>query len=298
MRTLFSELERIQNSRAAVVIEGESGTGKELAARAIHTRSVCKTGPLVTVNCGAIPEGLVESELFGHRKGAFTSAHADRIGLIEEADGGTLFLDEIGELKLDAQAKLLRVLESGELRRVGDSQSRPVDLRVIAATNRNLTTMVEDGAFREDLFYRLAIFQLRLPPLRERPADIPLLVEHLLNDLSPRATASLSAAALETLVSAPWPGNVRQLRNVLERASTLAQGGVIEASHVGPLDPTSDGLGFGAELFGLPFKEAKLRFGALYAERITEEAGGSIPAAAKRAGVSRQTFYRLLGPRP
>jgi diguanylate cyclase (GGDEF)-like protein len=293
MEAVFKQLTAIEGSTAPVVIEGESGTGKELVARAIHERSTRSKGPLVTVNCGAIPEGLFESELFGHVKGSFTGAHTDRVGLVEAADGGTLFLDEVGELAPDAQVKLLRVLERGELRRVGESSERRVDLRVVAATNRKLGVMVAEGTFREDLFYRLAVFELRLPPLRERPRDVAILARHLLGPDGP----PLSEGALEILVQAHWPGNVRELRNALDRATVLSGGGPIEAAHVEPARlATAPSAGFGAELFAIPLKDAKVRFAELYARRLTEEIG-SIPAAAAKAGVSRQTFYRLLGNR-
>ena len=293
MRELFTLLKSLEGTEVPVVIEGESGTGKELVARAIHARSPRAQGPLVAVNCGAIPETLVESELFGHARGSFTGALADRPGLIEAADGGTLFLDELGELPIDAQAKLLRVLESGELRRVGESQTRSVDVRVVAATNRDLRRAIAEESFREDLFYRLAVFRLRIPPLRDRPQDIPLLVGHLLRGLG-RSDAELGPETMRALVARRWPGNVRELRNVLERALALAGRGPIRPEHL----PEESGPGADAadagDLFDIPLQSARALFSLRYAKRAIERAAGSVPEAARRSGVSRQTFYRVI----
>jgi formate hydrogenlyase transcriptional activator len=214
-----------------VLIVGETGTGKEIIARAIHDRSGRRARPLVKVNCGAIPAGLVESELFGHAKGAFTGALQKRVGRFELADGGSIFLDEIGELPLDTQVKLLRVLQEQEFESVGSSRSVKVDVRVIAATNRDLAVMVRDGAFRADLFYRLNVFPIVVPPLRERRDDIPLLATFFLASLSKRLGKPLegfTTHSMERLRAYDWPGNVRELQNVIERASILAQGPVVE----------------------------------------------------------------------
>jgi two-component system response regulator AtoC len=294
MQELFTTLRSLEGTVVPVIIEGESGTGKELVARAIHTRSPRTGGPLVVVNCGAIPENLVEAELFGHMKGAFTGAHADRAGLLENADGGTLFLDELGELPLDAQAKLLRVLESGEVRRVGATQVKNVDVRVIAATNRDLKRAIAENAFREDLFYRLAVFRLRLPPLRERPQDVPRLVAHLLSTLG-RPDAALAPSTMPALVARRWPGNVRELRNVLERALALAGDAPIGPEHVAA-EEQDGGSGGGADpdLFDMPLQDARALFSLRYAKRAIERAEGSVPEAARRSGVSRQTFYRAI----
>jgi len=219
MRQLFGLLSRMASHDAVVLLGGESGTGKELASRAVHDASQRSGGPFVPVNCAGIPENLFESELFGHEKGAFTGASQRQDGAFHRADGGTLFLDEIGELRLDSQAKLLRALESGEVRRVGGQMPTCPDVRVIAATNRNLLEMVNDGSFRSDLYFRLAVLTVRMPPLRERSSDIPLIAEVLLKKQDPNAR--LTEEALTSLKRYPWPGNVRELRNVLIRAYVL-----------------------------------------------------------------------------
>jgi two-component system response regulator AtoC len=232
MLELFRTVRKIAEFKTTVLIDGESGTGKELVARAIHRLSPRNGSPFIAVNCGAIPDTLLESELFGHRKGAFTDANRDRKGLFEEASGGTLFLDEIGELPLALQVKLLRVLQEGELRRLGDSQDIKVDVRVVAATARDLSAEVSRGAFREDLFYRLNVFALHLPPLRERREDIPLLIEHFITRMNARMGLNItgvSPEAMRVLVEYDWPGNVRELENSIERAIVLCEGAQIEA---------------------------------------------------------------------
>jgi diguanylate cyclase (GGDEF)-like protein len=293
MRQVFSQLESLEGTTVSVLVQGESGTGKELAARAIHARSARRDAPLVAVNCAAIPAALFESELFGHARGAFTGADSARQGLLEAAHGGTLFLDEVGELALEAQAKLLRVLQEGELRRVGETHSRTVDVRVIAATNRCLRTATAEGSFREDLYYRLAVFHVGLPPLRDRPADLPLLIEHLLAE----RVSEISPGALALLQRRRWRGNVRELHNVLERAVALAAGGPLGVEHFeaeAEFSPGGPAVEAGlASFFDMPFKQAKAAFGLHYVRALTEREG-SVPAAAKAAGVSRQTFYRLL----
>ncbi len=225
MTRVFATIRKVADYRSTVLLSGESGTGKEMVARALHTESSRRDGPFVAVNCGAIPEPLLESELFGHVRGAFTDASRDKRGLFEEANGGTLFLDEIGDMPLSLQVKLLRVLQEGEIRRVGDSKSRPIDVRVVAASLHELEELVRAGRFREDLFYRLNVLPLRLPPLRERPEDIPLLIEHFLqryNDLIGTRVHGVSPQAMERLTAYAWPGNVRELENVIERALVLA----------------------------------------------------------------------------
>jgi diguanylate cyclase (GGDEF)-like protein len=297
MQEVFRLLQSLKGTSVSVVVEGESGTGKELVSRAIHEVSG-RAGPLITVNCGAIVATLFESELFGHVQGSFTGALGDRVGLLEAANGGTLFLDEIGELPLESQAKLLRALQEGEIRRLGDSTARSIDVRIVAATNRDLLAMVEDGEFREDLFYRLAVFRLRIPPLRERVTDIPEIVSHLLSESQAKPdarTPAVSPAAMRALSRNPWPGNVRQLRNVLDRALVLAQDGVLLPEHV---ETPSGGEQRGARdmsaLLLLPLKQAKAAFSAVYAQTAIDRAGGSVPEAAKAAGVTRQTLYRIL----
>jgi two-component system response regulator AtoC len=231
MLELFRTVRKIAEFKTTVLIGGESGTGKELVARAIHGSSPRARAAFIAVNCGAIPANLLESELFGHRKGAFTDASRDRKGLFEEASGGTLFLDEIGELPLNLQVKLLRVLQEGEIRRLGDSGDLKVDVRVVAATARDLAAEVQRGAFREDLYYRLNVFSLHLPALRERRDDIPLLVEHFLTRLNARmglSIAGVTAEALRVLCAYGWPGNVRELENTIERAVVLAEGPEID----------------------------------------------------------------------
>ena len=215
---------RVAVSEASVLVRGETGTGKELVARAIHEGSLRATGPLVAVNCGALPEHLVESELFGHRKGAFTGADEHRAGLFEVADGGTLFLDEIGELPRSLQSRLLRALESGEIRRVGDNQSVFVDVRVVCATHRSLEDMVAAGTFREDLLFRINTFEIVIPPLRERLDDLPSLVQHCVRKVRPQTPAAALVVApdvLEVLLAHAWPGNIRELANVIEHALVL-----------------------------------------------------------------------------
>ncbi len=235
MREVFETIEKVAQHKASVLITGESGTGKELVARAIHDLSPRKRRPFIAINCGAIPANLLESELFGYRRGAFTDAVKDKAGLFEAADGGTLFLDEIGELPLNLQVKLLRTLQEEEIRRLGDSRPTKIDVRIIAATLRNLADDAGQGRFREDLFYRLNVLPLALPPLRERRGDIRLLVEHFVNlyrsrSRGPRSTAEgLSEAAMVVLEQYPWPGNIRELENAIERAMVLADGPLIEA---------------------------------------------------------------------
>ncbi|HEY8429064.1 MAG TPA: sigma-54 dependent transcriptional regulator [Sandaracinaceae bacterium] len=230
MREVFRTIEKAAAYATTVLIQGESGTGKELVARALHQKSPRAAKPFVAVNCGAIPEALLESELFGHRRGAFTDATSDKRGLFEEAHEGTLFLDEIGELPLGTQVKLLRVLQEGTLRRLGETRDREVDVRVVAATVRDLAEEVEEGRFREDLFYRLNVLQLRVPPLRERREDIPLLVDFFVERNNARfgtRIRGIDAKARKLLLAYHWPGNVRELENVIERAMVLAESDVL-----------------------------------------------------------------------
>jgi len=238
VRTALRLLERVARTDSTVLLTGESGTGKELFARALHALSPRREGPFVAVNCAAIPETLMENELFGHERGAFTGAHRRQPGRFEVAKSGTLLMDEIGELPLAVQAKVLRVLEERTFERVGGSQTLHADVRLVAATNRNLAAMAEAGGFREDLFYRLEVFPIELPALRDRPSDIPLLAQYLLDRLAERQKSSrrqLTDDALELLESHPWPGNVRQLANVLERAMIVGEGLRLGAAELGPL---------------------------------------------------------------
>jgi two-component system nitrogen regulation response regulator NtrX len=235
VRALVDQVKRVAATPARVLITGENGTGKELVARALHTQSARAKGPFIEVNCAAIPSELIESELFGHMKGSFTGAVQDRAGKFEQADGGTLFLDEIGDMSLAAQAKVLRVLQEGDVTRIGGSKVRKVDVRVIAATNKKLEDEIAEGRFREDLYYRLNVVPIAVPALRERRADIPMLVEHfaqLVARESGLPRRGMDDAALERLQALDWPGNVRELRNTIERLHILAAGSSIVAADV------------------------------------------------------------------
>lgn len=242
MQELFKRTQKVARTNATVLIQGESGTGKELAARSIHEQSNRAHIPMISVNCAAIPESLIESELFGHEKGAFTGASSGRSGLLEAADGGTLFLDEIGELPLEAQARLLRFLQEGEIRRVGSVRSKKVDVRLIAATHRNLKELAKHNQFREDLYYRLYVMELRIPPLRERGADIIEIADQMLTNACRRMdvpTHSFSPNALNAMTSYQWPGNVRELENAIERAVIMADGPTITIDLLGLDIPTT-----------------------------------------------------------
>ncbi|MBV69725.1 MAG: hypothetical protein CMH52_00120 [Myxococcales bacterium] len=232
MQEVFRTISKVKDFQTTVLITGESGTGKELVAKALHYKGQRQSEPFIAVNCGAIPEALLESELFGHVRGAFTDANRDRAGLFQEANKGTLFLDEVGELPLQLQVKLLRVVQEREIRPVGGSRAIPVDVRVVAATVRDLAADVSAGQFRQDLYYRLNVLPIHLPSLRERPADIPLLVQHFLNKLGPELNPALTTvlpAAMKLLVQYGWPGNVRELENVVERTLVLADGVTLQA---------------------------------------------------------------------
>jgi DNA-binding NtrC family response regulator len=292
---LIQKLERVARSKSTVLITGETGTGKELAARAIHARSAEREMPLIKVNCAAIPESLIESELFGHVKGAFTGATANRRGRFALADGGTLLLDEIGTLGPAVQARLLRVLQEREFEPVGSDRTTSVDVRVIAATNRDLRAMVAGGRFLEDLYYRLSVIPIELPPLRERPDDIPLLVEHFVRKHAQRTgqgVERLEPGALERLVAYHWPGNVRELENTIERAVVLASGPVIEAAAISIAEPPPV-----AER-GLPY--ARLRENVEWAERESvtralRQAQGVKKDAAELLGISQRALSYYLG---
>ncbi len=290
MEDLLAQARRVAASDASVCIFGASGTGKELLARAIHRASPRGEAPFVAVNCGAIPEGLLESELFGHKKGSFTGAVADRRGLFQAAQGGTLFLDEIGDMPLPLQVKLLRALEERKVRLVGSHESHDIDVRVIAATHRKLEERIASGEFREDLYYRLNVVKLYIPTLAERREDIPLLTNHFLSRLAERyrkGRLALAPEAMQLLVSAPWPGNVRQLLNVIEQAVALAPTEVIPESLVRQaLDAGDTTL--------TPLDEARRAFERDYLVRILKITGGNVTKAARLAGRNRTEFYRLL----
>lgn len=234
MQQLYTMIEKVAPTTASILISGESGTGKELVAKAIHQNSLRAGNPFIALNCGAVPENLLESELFGHEKGAFTGAHQHKQGLFDLADGGTLFLDEIAELPLPMQVKLLRALQEKEIRSVGGNSSRKVDVRVLAATNRELDTLTQAGEFRQDLFYRLNVVHLHLPPLRERREDIPLLTETLCQILAPQRQISISPPMMRALLDYSWPGNVRELENVLERSIILSENDILEYNSLPP----------------------------------------------------------------
>jgi len=296
MRDVVSLVQRIAGSTASVLVTGESGTGKELIARGIHYNSARSAGPFVGVNLAAVPEGLIESELFGHKKGAFTDARSDKPGLFVEADGGTIFLDEIGELALPLQAKLLRVLQEHEVRPLGATKNQHVDVRVLAATNKNLEAMLGDGSFREDLYYRLNVIHLDLPPLRSRPEDIVPLAEHVLAQLGAKQTPPrhmrLSPEAQHLLLAYHWPGNVRELMNVLERGVALCQGELIAdddlPSHVRERQP-ADFLG-AAVARRMSLAELEREF----IEAVLADEAGNKTRAAQRLGLDRKTLYRKL----
>lgn len=290
MRELMAQARRVAASDVNVLIRGQSGTGKEILATAIHAASARRAKPFVPVNCAAIPEALLESELFGHSKGAFTGATQGYKGLFQSADGGTLLLDEIGDMPLALQAKLLRALEDGQIRPIGATQPVAVDVRIIAATHRDLEQAVAAGEFREDLYYRLNVVALEIPPLSQRREDIPLLAAHFLGELRARGREDItgfSPEAMELLVSAPWPGNVRQLRNVVEQCTVLSGTPLIPASLVQKaLRHKSDALP--------PFAEARDRFELEYLVRLLEITAGNVTQAARLAGRNRSEFYKLL----
>jgi two-component system response regulator GlrR len=290
MEDLLRQAKLVADSDASVLIFGDSGTGKELLARAIHQASRRASHAFVAVNCGAIPGDLLESELFGHARGAFTGAVQAHKGLFQAADGGTLFLDEIGDMPLPLQVKLLRVLQEGEVRPVGSTQAIPVDVRVISATHRDLDVQREQGLFREDLYYRLNVVSLALPSLAERREDIPLLAAHILGKLAERyrkPAATLAPDAMALLVAAPWPGNVRQLLNLLEQCVALATTPVIPATLVqAALKEDAAAL--------IPFEEARKTFERDYLVRLLKITGGNVTQAAQLAKRNRTEFYKLL----
>jgi two-component system, NtrC family, response regulator GlrR len=292
MRDLFGQLERVALSGATVLVHGETGTGKELVAEAIHELSPRSSGPFVVVDCGAIPRELIESELFGHVKGAFTGAAGDRRGAFERADGGTIFLDEIGELALDLQPKLLRALEASTVKPVGGDRTIKVDVRVVAASLRDLRLATQEKRFREDLYFRLSVVNLEVPALRAHLEDVPLLVDRFLRDLG---SAPLAGDSLVALSGYAWPGNVRQLRNVVERAVALAGGGppVVRPED---LDLPSAQIS-PSKLFELPYKVAKdemlAQFTREYLEAILARHAGNVSAAAREAKIDRNWIVAL-----
>jgi DNA-binding NtrC family response regulator len=289
MQPVLQLIERAGPSDANVLITGEPGTGKEVVARWLHARSPRSGRPLVTLNAGAVPEGLFESELFGHVRGAFTDAKADRVGYLELADRGTLFLDEIGTMPAAQQAKLLRALETGEFRRLGSSRVRTTDVRVLAATNADLSAAVTAGEFREDLFYRLNTVEIHVPPLRRRPEDIPVLAGHFLRREARRRdepTPELTPDAMEALRAHPWKGNVRELEHVIERAVLMCEGGRIDVAHLGLRAPGEGAPG----LEGLTLEEAE----RILIQKALRRHEGNVSRAAEALGLSRSALYRRL----
>ncbi|MFN8599799.1 MAG: sigma 54-interacting transcriptional regulator [Candidatus Binatia bacterium] len=309
MEELFHLIQKAAASPLPTLIEGETGTGKELVARAIHEASRSGKGPFLPVNCAAVPENLLESELFGHRRGSFTGATGDHEGLFEAAQGGTVFLDEIGEMPLAMQPKVLRVLQEGEVTRIGEIRSRKVDFRLVAATNRDLLQEVERGTFRGDLFYRISAFPIRIPALRERRDDVPLLVESFLGAACRRQdkrVGPFTPEAMRALVAFDWPGNVRELQNEVQRAVALASPGqAIGVEQLSPkltgadeaIDastdrgvPTSPGLATGPS----SLREARDAFEAKYIAQVLEQEGGSVLKAARVLGLTRAGLYKKL----
>jgi two-component system response regulator PilR (NtrC family)/two-component system response regulator HydG len=295
MQEIFALLRRLETSNAGVLITGESGTGKEVIARAIHHHSPRRAAPFVAVNCAAIPDTLLESELFGHKRGAFTDARSDRAGLFVEANGGTIFLDEIAEMPIGLQPKLLRVLQEREVRPLGASRPERVDVRVIAATNLDIEARLKQGRFREDLYYRLNVIHVHLPPLRERTEDVLPLAEHFLARSASRAGKAVEGfreAVKKLLLGWRWPGNVRELENVVERAVALAEGRMIEPADLPPAmreRKNQDRLA-AALAQGLTLEELERE----YIERVLEAEGGNKTRAAQRLGLDRKTLYRKL----
>jgi two-component system response regulator HydG len=309
MVQLREQISKVAQTRATILIQGESGTGKELVARQIHANSSRRNEKWLALNCGAVPESLLESELFGHERGAFTGAHATQIGLFEAADRGTLFLDEIAELPLSAQVKLLRVLQEGEIRRVGSSQARKIDVRLLAATHRDLRHEVAQGRFREDLLYRLEVIQLEVPPLRDRREDLSELISHFLTSAAAAHGKNLRShepAVLRVLQAHRWPGNIRELRNVIERAVVFAEGERIELSHLpdplrllteGASSPGASGTVTPAVepstitvKIGTPLREVE----DLLIRRTLEATEGDKNMTAKLLGINSRTIYRRL----
>jgi len=295
MQKVYDLIERISDTSSNVLITGESGTGKELVAKAIHYNGVRKEGPCIAVNCAAIPETLLESELFGYKKGAFTDAKSDKKGLISEANEGTLFLDEINEMPLTLQAKLLRVIEEREVRPLGDTNSYPIDVRIISTSNRDVESSIKQGRFREDLYYRLKVIDIEMPPLRERKEDIPLLIQHFITKFSNEFKKNISGVskdALKLLLNYSWPGNVRELENVIQRAMTLSKHEVILVEDL----PAQMVQEKDEDLIekGVREKYTVDQLEKEYIKKVLIEVGGNKSKAADILGLDRKTLYRKL----
>jgi len=286
---MLAAIHRVAHQNATVLLLGETGTGKDLVSQAIHKLSPRGGKPFVAVDCSGLPENLIESELFGHEKGAFTGAHSRKMGLVEAARGGTLFLDEIGELPLNMQAKLLRLLETNVYRPVGGVDAKKADIRLISATHRDLSSMVREGTFRQDLFYRINVFPVHLPALRDRPGDIPLLVETILGRLS-KPSPPVSKDAMDLLLSHDYPGNIRELKNILERALILSDGREILPDHLPDLSLCSEtSTSFFQDILPLDAMERK------YLQWALQKSGGNnLPKLAKALGISLRTLYRKI----
>lgn len=320
MREIFATLERVAPSDLTVLIQGETGTGKEVIAKAIHNHSPRKAKPFVVLDCSAIPKDLIESTIFGHEKGSFTGAISQHKGAFEQAHGGTIFLDEIGELDINLQPKLLRVLENREVKRVGSDRTFPVDVRVLAATNRDLRQMVTESGFREDLYFRMSVVQIELPPLRKRAEDVPLLIQHFLDMMNKqretigRTPLEVSPDAMSGLKHRQWSGNIRELKNVVERAASLGEGPVLTTRDFligndpfggGPalMNTAASGGGGDSDLafdvdIDVSFKDAKQaildQFEAVYLKKLIEKFQGNISQSAKSAGLTRYHLRELL----
>lgn len=303
MKAVYQMIERVAPTEATVLVLGETGTGKELVARAIHERSARAPARPIAVNCAAIPRSLIESELFGHVRGSFTGAISDRAGLFEEASGSTLFLDEIGDVRPTLQAKLTRVLEERTVRRIGEARERKIDVRIIAATHRDLRSMVRSGSFREDLWFRLNVCVIDLPALRDRPGDVPLLAQRFLAERVGRSSATrFSTAAMTALQTYRWPGNVRELKSAVERAAILEATREIQIESLPPeirgASPLRLSSASDVDLAGLSYREAvdasREETNRRYLEAILRRFRGEVNAAAAHAGVERESFYRLL----
>jgi len=300
MQQIFRTITKVAVFKTTALISGESGVGKELVARALHQRSDRKDGPFVAVNCGAIPENLLESELFGHKRGAFTDASSDRVGLFEQADGGVLFLDEIGELPLPLQVKLLRVLQEDTVRRIGDNRDIPIDVRITAATHRDLSAEVKAGRFREDLFYRVNVLQIRVPPLRERREDIPLLIDHFIDKNNARLGTSIRAInpdARRLLMEYSWPGNVRELENTIERGIVLAEADTLtEVDLPDRIHQARDPIRLQLSSGELSIKKTNRVIEEVLIRRALKQTKGNRTRAAKLLEIShRALLYKIKG---
>ena len=301
MQDLCRQIVTVASTEMTVLITGETGSGKELVAKAVHASSPRRDEPFVTVNCGALPSELIEAELFGHTAGAFTGASSSRHGLVREAAGGTLFLDEVGELPLALQPKLLRFIQEGEVRAVGSDRTSKVDVRVIAATHRNLRDNVDEGSFREDLYFRLRVLPLAVAPLRDRPADIPALAEYFLRSAASKAGRSVRGfekPALRSLMSQPWPGNVRELENRVQRAVVYAQGALVSSADLGLDSPEfADSMAWPEEIMQKSFSDARDQvvadFERAYVSAALVAADGNVSEAARRSGLPRKSLWRI-----